>query len=106
MACFGFSDVSLSLPPVRHVQRQASLLSGMYLPDDFSSYAWRWTCLTGGRHNLVIHALKFSDMVARIKRALAASFGVPTPSLLVRQAYLVVADGIVLLLATCFRKSF
>jgi hypothetical protein len=54
----------------------------------------------------VIHALKFSDMVARIKRALAASFGVPTPSLLVRQAYLVVADGIVLLLATCFRKSF
>jgi hypothetical protein len=34
----------------------------------------------------VIHALKFSDMVARIQRALA--------------------DGIILLLAKCFRKSF
>jgi len=42
---------ALSLPPVRHVQRQASLLSGTYLPDDFSSYAWRWTCLTGGKDN-------------------------------------------------------
>jgi hypothetical protein len=36
-------------------------------------------------YNLVIHALKFSDVVAKIQRALAASFGVPLPR----------ADGIV-----------
>ncbi|PMD28027.1 hypothetical protein NA56DRAFT_653812 [Hyaloscypha hepaticicola] len=33
----------------------------------------------------VIHALKFSDIVATIQRALAASFGVPIPRLLNRQ---------------------
>jgi hypothetical protein len=36
-------------------------------------------------YDLVILALKFSDVVAKIQRALAASFGVPLPR----------ADGIV-----------
>jgi hypothetical protein len=31
-------------------------------------------------YKLVIHALKFSDVVAKIERALAANFGVPVPS--------------------------
>jgi len=46
-------------------------------------------------YNLVIQALKFSDVVAKIQRALAASFGVPTPRLLSKLALLVAADGIV-----------
>ena len=33
--------------PVRHGPRQASQLSGTYLPDDFSCDAWRGPCLTG-----------------------------------------------------------
>ena len=37
----------LSPHPVRHVPRQASQISGTYLPDDFSCDAWRGTCLTG-----------------------------------------------------------
>jgi hypothetical protein len=37
----------LSPRPLRHVPRQASQLSGMYLPDDFSYDAWRGTCLSG-----------------------------------------------------------
>ncbi len=45
-------------------------------------------------YNLVIHALNFSDVVAKIQRALAASFGVPTPRLLSKLAFLVAADGI------------
>ena len=46
-------------------------------------------------YNLVIHALNFSDVVAKIQRALAASFGVPTPRLLSKLAFLVAADGII-----------
>jgi hypothetical protein len=32
-------------------------------------------------YKLVINALKFIDMVAKIQRALTANFGVPIPSL-------------------------
>jgi len=39
----------LSLRLVRHVPRQASQLSGMCLPNDFSCDAWRGTCLTRRR---------------------------------------------------------
>jgi hypothetical protein len=49
---------------------------------------WRVSALAMSPYNLVIHALKFSDLVARIQRAFAASFGVPTPRLLVKLAYL------------------
>jgi hypothetical protein len=42
----GHSEVP-SLRPVRHVQHQASQLSGTWLPDHFSCDAWCWTCPTG-----------------------------------------------------------
>jgi len=45
-------------------------------------------------YNLVIHALKFSDVVAKIQRVLAASFGVPTPRLLSKPAFLLAAERI------------
>jgi hypothetical protein len=56
---------------------------------------WRVSALATSPYNLVIHALKFSDLVARIQRAFAASFG-GTPRLLSKLAYQVAADGIVL----------
>jgi hypothetical protein len=50
-------------------------------------------------YKLVIHALKFGDVVAKIQRALAASFGVPStrgvlPGLLSKLARLAAADRI------------
>jgi hypothetical protein len=41
------TDLILSLRPVRHGPRQASQLSGTYLPDDFGCDAWRRPRLTG-----------------------------------------------------------
>jgi hypothetical protein len=50
--------------------------------------------LAMSHYNLVIHALKFSDIIAKIQRALVASFGVPLPRLFSKLAYLTAADGI------------
>ena len=46
-------------------------------------------------YNLMVHALKVNDIIAKIQRALVASFGVPLPRLLSKLAYLTAADGIV-----------
>jgi hypothetical protein len=48
---FLYCNGVLSPRPVRHGPRQASQLSGTYLPDDFSSDAWRGPCLTGRGDN-------------------------------------------------------
>jgi len=45
-------------------------------------------------YNLMIYALKVSDIIAKIQRALVASSGVPLPRLLSKLAYLTAADGI------------
>jgi len=70
---------------VRHVPRQASQLSGTYLPDDFSCDAWRGTYLTGRRDTCqtppwllrTLH-LPILGFYALIKRTLRASLAATT----------------------------